>query len=477
MLIAVALSCLASICPAIADDKNPDTNDCPNATMDVDDDPTKGLGSWIWASKTLDRQTCQFWRSLEIPSGATVTHARLKMTVDNEYYLLLDGRDLGRGCEWHELFDYDVTFLLSPGKHVLAVNAYNASSFAGMIFGLQIDLADGRTMEIKSDENWRIVPDGVQGWETKTEAPDTWMPATIVAPLGGSPWWKQPSKVNLMPTLLPITRFFWQTGWFQISLLSICAIAIVVSFRLIGQLAIHRRERWLLQKERARIARDIHDDLGSRMTQLVLHGEVAQSELPVESAMRSQLERICQDAREVLSTMDEILWGLNPKRDTFDDFASYVCGYAQGFLKSTQMQCLFDVAPEMMAVPVELPFRRALLMAVKETLNNAVKYSEATEVILHISCRAQKLVVVVLDNGKGFDPNKPKPGRNGLTYMAQRMEEVGGHCLVASRPAQGCRVELSVPLNHRSPWGTWGWVLEPKQVSEQAAKSNPLEAN
>jgi len=461
----------------MANDIEPVTNQTAECAMILDDNPTSGLGSWIWTSMTFDRQTCQLWRSFEIPPDAQVTHAQIKMTVDNEYYLHLDGREVGRGGEWRELFDYDVTSLLSPGKHVLAVNAYNASSFAGMIFGLQIDLADGRTMEIKSDSTWRIVPDGAKKWETRTEALDSWKPATVIAPLGSDPWWKKPGKVNSMPTLLPITLSFWQTGWFQISLLSICTIATLVSFRLIGQLAIHRRERWLLQKERARIARDIHDDLGSRMTQLVLHGEVAQSELPVNSALRPQLERICQDAREVLSTMDEILWGLNPKRDTFDDFASYVCGYAQGFLRSTQMQCLFDVAPEMMAVAVELPFRRALLMAVKETLNNAVKYSEASEVLLHISCRGQKLVVVVSDNGKGFDATRPKPGRNGLTYMAQRMEEVGGHCLVASRPAQGCRVELSVPLNHRSAWGTWGWVLEPKQASEQTARSNPLEAN
>ncbi len=452
-----------------------ETNETGAACVAVEDNPTNTLGSWIWASTTYDRQTCQFWRAFEIPTN--VVHARLKMTVDNEYYLLLDGRELGRGGEWRELFDYDVTYLLAPGKHVLAVKAYNASSFAGMVFGLRIDLAGGRTMEIKSDQSWRIVPDAERDWEKRTELRDDWEAATIVAPLGADPWWTKPARVNPMPTLLPLTLFFWQTGWFQISLLSICAIAVLVSMRLIGQLAIHRRERWLLQKERARIARDIHDDLGSRMTQLVLHGEVAQSDLPPDSPMRSQLEKICQDARDVLSTMDEVLWGLNPKRDTFDDFASYVCGYAQGFLKSTQMQCLFDVAPEMMAVPVELPFRRALLMAVKETLNNAVKYSEATEVLLQISCHAQKLVVVVLDNGKGFDPTKPKPGRNGLTYMAQRMEEVGGHCLVASRPAHGCRVELSVPLNHRLPWRTWGWVLEPNQSSEQSAKSNPLEAN
>jgi signal transduction histidine kinase len=447
------------------------------ASPDPNEDSTNGLGSWIWAAQTFDRQTCQLWRSFEIPSTTTVTHAELRMTADNEFFLFLDGRELGRGDEWRELFDYNVTYLLSPGKHVLAVNAYNASDSAGMIFGLQIDLANGQTMEIKSDENWRIVSDSARGWETKAEAPDTWPPATVLAPLGGQPWWTRPQRVNTMETLLPVTLPFWQTGWFQISSLSICVTAILVSLRLIGNLAIHRRERWLLHRERARIARDIHDDLGSRMTQLVLHGEVAQSELPSDSPTRLQIDRICQEAREVLFTMDEILWGLNPKRDTFRDFASYVCGYAQGFLKSTQIQCLFDVAPETSSLILELPFRRALLMAVKETLTNAVKHSEATEVLLRIEHPGQKLVVTVSDNGKGFDQTRLKSGRNGLANIAQRLEEVGGICQVTSQPGQGCRTQLSVSLDHRLRWRAWGWLLESKQNSDPAGKGNPLEAN
>jgi signal transduction histidine kinase len=440
-------------------------------------DSTHGLGSWIWDAETFDRQTCLLWREFEIPADTSVTHAQIRMTADNEYFLSLDGRELGRGVEWHELFDYNVTYLLSPGKHVLAVSAYNASDAAGMIFGMQIDLADGRTMEIKSDQNWRIVPSSEQGWKTKTKAPDTWPAATIVAPLGGSPWWTTPTRVNAMDTLLPVKLPLWQTGWFQVSLLSICAAAILVSLRLIGKLAIHRRERWLLQRERARIARDVHDDLGSRMTQLVLHGEVAQSELPSDSPTRLQIDRICQEAREVLCTMDEILWELNPKRDTFRDFASYVCGYAQGFLKSTQIQCLFDVAPETSSVVLDLPFRRALLMAVKETLNNAVKHSEATEVMLRIAHPGQRLVVTVSDNGKGFDKNRLKPGRNGLSNIMQRLEEVGGICHVTSHPGQGCRTELSVSLDHRLPWRSWGWVLDNNPNSDHASKANPLEAN
>jgi hypothetical protein len=164
-----------------------------------------------------------------------------------------------------------------------------------------------------------------------------------VGQLGGGPWWEAPTRLNEMPTLQPIKVFFWQTGWFQITLLTICAVVMVFSFWLMAQLTLHKKERLLLQRERARIAMDIHDDLGSRMTQLVLHGEVAQSELPAESAMRSHLGRICQDARDVLSTLDEILWAVNPRRDTLTDFSAYVCGYAQEFLKPTAIQCLFDV--------------------------------------------------------------------------------------------------------------------------------------
>ncbi|HWH71008.1 MAG TPA: ATP-binding protein, partial [Candidatus Sulfotelmatobacter sp.] len=234
-------------------------------------------------------------------------------------------------------------------------------------------------------------------------------------------------------------------------------------FKLMAQLALHKKERLLLQRERARIARDIHDDLGSRMTQLVLHGEVAQSELPGESSTRAQLDRICQEAREVLSTMDEILWAVNPRRDTLNDFSSYVCSYAEEFLKPTAIQCRFDVDAEMSAVVLDLPIRRALLMVIKEALNNAVKYSGATELLLQIKCRDERLAVVVQDNGRGFDPQTARPGRNGLTNMAQRLRELGGNCGVTSQPGKGCRVEFTLALSP-SRWQWLNWIWKPKQL-------------
>ena len=427
--------------------------------------PTNGLGSWIWASNTFDGQTCQLWRTFEIPATAKITKARLVMTADNEFMLYLDGRELGRGAEWRELFVFDLAQILTPGKHVLAVKAINSFSIAGMLFGLRVDLAGGRKIEVQSDQSWRIVPDDVRRWEKKTESLEGWPAASIKAPFGSPIWWERPVAVNMMPLLLPIKVFFWQTGWFQIALLTVCGLVILISLRLMAQLALHQKERWLLQRERSRIAREIHDDIGARMTQLVLHGEVAQSGVVDGSETQLHLVQICEEARGLLSTMDEILWAVNPKRDTLRDFAAYVCNYAQEFLKSTPIQCLFELDPEMSAAAFTLPLRRSLLMAIKESLNNAVKHSAATELRLQIQWQGPRLVVVVQDNGRGFDPAIVKAERNGMTNMAQRMTELGGSCLVTSQPGKGCRVELSIPLKHPRQ-NLWAWLWNAKPFSE-----------
>jgi len=432
--------------------------------------PTNGLGSWIWEEKTQDNQTCQLWNTFEIPPGGKIANARLVITTDNEFTLSLDGREIGRGAEWRELFVFDLAALLKPGRHVLAANCYNGSFFAGMLFGLRIDLADGRSIEVKSDQSWRIVPEGVRRWKTQTEASPDWPAATIKAPLGGNPWWTSPDAVIMMPSLKPVTVFFWQTGWFLALLLVVCGIVILISLRLMAQLALHRKERLLLQAERARIARDIHDDIGARMTQLVLHGELAQNELSLNVESRQQLSWFCEEARGLLSTMDEILWAVNPQRDTLRDFADYVCKYAQDFLEPAKIQCLFEVGPEMSAAALDLPPRRSLLMAIKETLNNTLKHSQATEVRLRLQWQGQWLVVVVRDNGRGFDLAKMKPDRNGMSIMSQRMRELGGRFLVASQPGKGCRVEFNIPLK-QPQWHALGRIWNPRHSAAQKTKT------
>lgn len=250
--------------------------------------------------------------------------------------------------------------------------------------------------------------------------------------------------------LQPIIVRFWQTGWFQLTLVSVCALAVLFCLWLLTQLGAQSKTQRFLQIERSRIARDIHDDLGARLTHLVLLGEVAQSELPADSGTRAQLDQICEKARDLSHAMDEVVWAVNSRRDTVRDFVTYVCKYAQFFLGSTPIRCRLDVESEIPATPFDLPVRRNLFLAVKEALNNVAKHSAASEVFLRIYRHNQKLTVVVEDNGQGFDPARADAARNGMSNMAQRMDEIGGICTVASQPGSGCRVEFTAPLNHSS---------------------------
>jgi len=435
----------------------------PNATVDsvgwrmvkVPSDATNGLGSWIWAETTFDKQTCQLWRSFEIPRGATVSNAIVRITADNGYRLFLDGREVGQGTDWRALTEYDVTLLLSAGKHTLAVVAFNDFLEAGVIFGLRVELSDGRVIRVQSDESWRIVPVGERGWETKTLAPANWPAAKLVAArttgLPDTRWWiDQPIDFIVVPPLKPLVIPFWQSTWFQITLVLLFGMICLACIYLISRLIVQNQEQKLLTVERSRIARDIHDDVGTHLTKLVLQGEVAQSRLSADSELRQRLNLMCEDLRGVLGVMDEVLWAVNPRHDTLENFITYICDYAQMFLQNTKIQCLLEIEPDMPPLDFDLPLRRSLLLVVKEALNNAAKYSGASQLTLKIFRNGHKLVVVVADNGRGFDLNQIRKNRHGLTNFCQRMDEAGGECVIATSPGAGCRVEFSIPLNRRS---------------------------
>lgn len=427
-------------------------------------DPTNHVGVWIWDEKTYDKQTCRLWKSFVIPK-TTVTKAVLRITCDNGYRLFLDGREIGRGSDWKTLSVFDVTWLLNPGTHVLAVEGFNDRLAAGLVFGMTVELLDQRVMEIASDESWRIAPNSEMNWENKKTAAQNWPHAIVVGALETPPWENWPYGTVSLPALRPVTTYFWQSGWFQITLLSICAAAIFVCLRLMTRLAMQSQAQRFLNLERARIARDIHDDLGSRLTQLVLLGEVAQSDLPPASDNRPQIDAVCEKARELSHVVDEIVWAVNSRRDTLRDFASYVCKYAQMFLDS-HIRCRLDVEADMPAVPFELSIRRNLFLAVKEALNNVAKHSGATEAFLRVHRRAGGLSVVVEDNGAGFDFSGANQERNGLVNMAQRMSDVEGRFGVVTKPGGGCRIEFDVPLTRARRRTIWWTRLFPRKANQ-----------
>jgi signal transduction histidine kinase len=427
-----------------------------------------GIGRWIWTTNFADKQTCRLWRAFTIPATNIVRKANLRLTADNSYRLYLNGREIGQGGNWKGLTDYDVTWLLTPGQHVLAVEAFNDGLEGGLILGLNIEFSEGAAQRLVSDKSWYVVPENVRRWARRTHAEARWAHAQEVGVLGQFPWWLEPISILAPPPLRPEILYFWQTGWFLVTVLTVAGVALILSVRLATKLAVQTRAQKLLERERTLIARDIHDDLGAGLTQLVLQGEVAQTEFGVGSPARERLGQLSEKARAVSRSLEEVLWAVNSKRDTLRDFTSYLCKYAQSFLSTTAIRCRLEVQPDMPSTAFDLPVRRSLFLAVKEALNNAAKHSGATELFLHIQRERDQVIVVVADNGQGFDATLQTDG-NGLNNMQQRLDEMGGVCQIFSEPGAGCRVEFIMPLAHpirRVPWWKRPFHRDPPPITD-----------
>jgi signal transduction histidine kinase len=407
-----------------------------------------GIGDWIWATHLAERQSCRFWRSFAIPANDRVVRATLLMTADNSYTAWLDGQEIGRGGDANSLAEYDLTWLLTPGRHVLAVEAFNDTMDAGLIAGLRVKLESGRKIEIFSNPSWRLAAGDDPGWKTESAAAEGWAHAKVVG-YGGRAWWQHPAKITQVPPLLPPVVHFWQQGWVLAILLLACLTVLMLWIRQGVRLALQTRANLLLERERARIARDMHDELGSGLTQLTLLGELVLREAPQADEPRKRLMELCARARGLLRSMDEIVWTVNPRRDTVKDFAAFISEHAQEFLSSTCIRCRQEVAEELPAIPLDLPQRRNLLLAVKEAIRNAARHSGADEITLKVAVAGNLLKVAVEDNGRGFSPTNTQCNRNGLVNMKQRLADIGGTFTLNAAPGKGCCITFVLPLQTR----------------------------
>jgi signal transduction histidine kinase len=403
--------------------------------------PQVGVGKWIWGSATQDRQECRFVRAFEVPQGSEVISARLRITADNSYQLFLDGQPIGRGGDWRVLIEYDVRLLLTPGEHVLAVSALNDFDVAGFLFGLHVELSDGQVIEIGSDDSWKIAPNEAAGWQKKTRAWTRWPAAKVLYQI----YPNYRPQVYEAPVSQPLEIALWQRKWFQISSSLAAVMGLAVGLFLASRLILKSQMEKVVRRERARIAADLHDDLGGGLTQLVLLGETSRQEVPRDSRVADALGSLCDQSRGLLRGMNETVWLINSQRDTIRDFASYVAKYAESFFQNSPVRCRFDIEDDLPPLPCDIGIRRNLFLAVKEALNNILRHSQATAAELEIRRQRNELVVTLRDHGRGFDPARKGEG-NGLRNMAMRATEAGGRFKAESQPGQGSTIEFRVPL-------------------------------
>jgi signal transduction histidine kinase len=215
---------------------------------------------------------------------------------------------------------------------------------------------------------------------------------------------------------------------------------------------VQTRLQHLVELERTRIARDLHDDLGSRVTRVVLMlDELAlQNRLPGAEAPEHPLG-ISATAREVIQSLDETVWAVNPRNDTLPHLFNYFSHFAIEFLKAANVRCRLDFPDHPPARIISAEARHNLFLAVKEALNNAVRHARATEVWLRASVSETSLALTVEDNGRGFEQASNHPSTDGLRNMRQRMEEIGGQFSIASAAKTGTNVTLTFFWPARQP--------------------------
>jgi len=203
-----------------------------------------------------------------------------------------------------------------------------------------------------------------------------------------------------------------------------------------------------LDKERTRIARDLHDDLGGSLTQVSLLLDRAQRNLPAPGPSGNGVQRCSTLVRQVARSVDEIIWAINPRNDTLRYLIDYISQFVVEFLHTASIRCRVDLPEQIPDQTVSPEARHNLLLVVKETLNNIARHSHANEARFSVTADKTQLTITIEDNGMGFDPSTSKASGDGLRNIRQRMEEIGGECQIESKPKAGTRAFFRYQYPH-----------------------------
>lgn len=271
---------------------------------------------------------------------------------------------------------------------------------------------------------------------------------------GGGSW--DGESAALAITVLP---FFWNTWWFRIgvSLAALAAVAAAVRLRerrrALRRLETFQRER-AVEDERARIARDIHDDLGASLTCIAALSDSAREELADRHRTVDSLNRIHSTARALVISLSETVWAVSPKHDRLDSLVDYIEGLAQDCLNDAGISCRFEIPSRCPPTPLSAQVRHNIYLSFKEALHNVIKHSGATEVHVALTFPPDGFMLAIEDNGPAHPTKLPNDfphgssqnnGGHGIPNMESRLAAIGGRCQIQIRPQEGTRVEFFVP--------------------------------
>jgi signal transduction histidine kinase len=253
---------------------------------------------------------------------------------------------------------------------------------------------------------------------------------------------------------------FWRTSWFwSITATSLLALVLganrYAAWHKLQREMLRLKSQQALDQERLRIAQDIHDDLGARITEISLASALAQKKSPLPQTASADFERISRMSRELVSALYETVWAVNPENDNLEALGSYLCQMVNHICEQAQLPCRLQVSDLPADVEVSSQTRHNVIMAVKEAIHNVIKHAKASEVQLHVSFETGLLAIRIQDNGCGFEAAS-RPAGHGLINMKRRLTDIGGSCSIQSGVGDGTSVQIRLGFKRRGNPGEQG---------------------
>ena len=250
---------------------------------------------------------------------------------------------------------------------------------------------------------------------------------------------------------MEVQPYFWQRKVFLASVILLSAVTIVGTVRRLEKRKAQARLKKLeiahaMEAERSRIARDIHDDIGAGLTEIGHTSELVEDpNLPLSEA-RQFAREISVRSRELVASMDEIVWAINPRYDSVKSSVAYFSQYADRLFKPTGISCRIEIQPDLAELPLSSEQRHNLFLGFKEALNNILKHAHAHGVRIGAKLDENVFVLSVTDDGVGFQTVPKAEAQDGLINLQERLKKIGGNCEIKSNIGQGTKIIFQLPL-------------------------------
>ena len=233
--------------------------------------------------------------------------------------------------------------------------------------------------------------------------------------------------------------------------LCVLVLVIIIAYFLMNRQKVHARhlrEKEILEtehRERLRISKDMHDDLGSGLSKIAIMSELVKSRFSNETDLGTQVNKISVTANDLVDKMSHIVWAMNPQNDSLDNLMAYMREFASDLFDDTGIRLSIHFPDDETGIRLNQETRRNVFMVVKESLNNVLKHARANVVSLKLSHTLKQVQIVITDDGKGFETGNTRRFGNGLINMKKRMEEINGTYTISSVLNEGTRTEIGWP--------------------------------